>query len=86
VRPKPFEETYLYWQAVFGFFFDHPRCAGVVDQQTAALKCVNEEQTASLKTALLHVVRDLSSGPGCEPLSGAPFTSRGAHAGEPAKG
>jgi hypothetical protein len=63
-----------------------PEFAGVVDEQAAALKCVNEEQTASLKTALLHVVRDLSCGPGCEPLSGAPFTVRGAHAGEPAKG
>ena len=43
----------------------------------AAIKGVTKEQTASLKTALLHAVDDLACGPGCEPLSGAPFASRG---------
>ena len=39
---------------------------------------MNEEQTATLQTALLHrrVLR-LPCGPRCEPLSGAPFLSRG---------
>jgi len=57
-----------------------------VNEQAVALKRENEEQTASLKTALLHVVKELTCGPGCEPLSGAPFTSRGAHVCESAKG
>jgi hypothetical protein len=35
------------------------------------MKCVNEEQTASLQTALLHGRCGLVCGPRCEPLSGA---------------
>lgn len=49
-------------------FADEPRR---IDEQ-AALKGVNEEQTASLQTALLHRrVMRLWCGPRCEPLSGA---------------
>ena len=40
----------------------------LMDEQAA--KCVNEEQTAALKTALLHGQVVLSCRHGCEPLSG----------------
>ena len=39
--------------------------------EQAAVKGVNEEQTASLETALLHGLIGLVCGPRCEPLSGA---------------
>ncbi len=53
-----------------------------MDEQ-AALKSVTKEQTASLQTALLHGHIGLSCGPRCEPLSGAPFQSRGHRRFEP---
>ena len=45
--------------------------------EQAASKGVSEEQTATLETALLHGHDGLSCGPRYEPLSGAPFQSRG---------
>ena len=51
--------------------------------EQAAAKGVNEEQTASLETALLHGPIGLACGPRCEPLSGAPFQSRGHRRFEP---
>jgi hypothetical protein len=40
---------------------------------------INSEQTATVQSALLHFIHHggFECGPRCEPLSGAPFQSRG---------
>ena len=53
---NPFEGTSSSWQAVFVFVVVVEGLGGELrfKQEQAAQKCMNEEQTASLKTALLH--------------------------------
>ena len=65
----PFEGTSSSWQAVFVFVVDDLGADLRLMEEQAALKSVNEEQTASLKTALLHGRSGLVCGPRCEPLS-----------------
>ena len=73
--------TSSFHQDVFVFFVDDLGAGWLlIEGQAVALsKSMNEEQTASLETALLHGRSGLVCGPRCEPLSGVsipiPWTS-----------
>jgi pyocin large subunit-like protein len=58
LRPNPLTGTSSSWQAEFVFVVDGLGADLRLKQEQAALKGMNEEQTASLKTALLHAARD----------------------------
>jgi hypothetical protein len=55
---QPVEAVSSFWQAVFVFVVNDPDAESRLMEEQAALKSMNAEQTASVKTALLHRARD----------------------------